>query len=433
MHTVAAASPARLAPALNAACECIWLDRDRLRAQLQQALGDAGRLLESRAGLASGSVVFLDEHEALAMDRTAQLVHRALSSAAFRQRIAAQAPAIARPPRDVSGGFLGFDFHLGGPDPQLIEVNTNPGGLLVNLELARALTACCDCLPAPLAQLAAGVVALDDLPGHIVAAFRDEWTRARGPAPLGTVAIVDDAPADQYLYPEFLLYQRLFERAGWHAPIVDAANLAADDAGLTANGERIDLVYNRSTDFYFAEARHRALYRAYESGLAVITPHPAAHAHWADKRLMAWLRDEALLADTGLDADERSHLLRTIPHTEIVARDAAESLWRRRKELFFKPVDGYGSKAAYRGDKLTRATFEHILSHRYVAQAVAPTSLRRVTTNGERSELRVDVRNYTHGGRPWLRAARLYRGQTTNFRTPGGGFAPVLTLHPKGP
>jgi hypothetical protein len=28
----------------------------------------------------------------------------------------------------------------------------------------------------------------------------------------------------------------------------------------------------------------------------------------------------------------------------------------------------------------------------------------------------------------WLRAARLYRGQTTNFRTPGGGFAPVLTL-----
>ena len=24
--------------------------------------------------------------------------------------------------------------------------------------------------------------------------------------------------------------------------------------------------------------------------------------------------------------------------------------------------------------------------------------------------------------------ARLYQGQTTNFRTPGGGFAPVLAL-----
>jgi hypothetical protein len=27
-----------------------------------------------------------------------------------------------------------------------------------------------------------------------------------------------------------------------------------------------------------------------------------------------------------------------------------------------------------------------------------------------------------------LCAARRYQGQTTNFRTPGGGFAPVLTI-----
>jgi len=27
----------------------------------------------------------------------------------------------------------------------------------------------------------------------------------------------------------------------------------------------------------------------------------------------------------------------------------------------------------------------------------------------------------------WV-AARLYQGQTTNFRTPGGGFAPVYSL-----
>ena len=29
-----------------------------------------------------------------------------------------------------------------------------------------------------------------------------------------------------------------------------------------------------------------------------------------------------------------------------------------------------------------------------------------------------------------LAAARLYQGQTTNFRTPGGGFAPVFFLRP---
>jgi hypothetical protein len=31
-----------------------------------------------------------------------------------------------------------------------------------------------------------------------------------------------------------------------------------------------------------------------------------------------------------------------------------------------------------------------------------------------------------------LRSARLYRGQATNFRTAGGGFAPVLTLSAAG-
>ena len=102
---------------------------------------------------------------------------------------------------------------------------------------------------------------------------------------------------------------------------------------------------------------------------------------------------------------------------------------QRRKSLFFKPVDGFGSKAAYRGDKLTRTTFEHILAHRYVAQTIAPTSFRRIqSADGAEADLRVDVRNYAMHGATWLRAARLYRGQTTNFRTVGGGFAPVLTL-----
>jgi hypothetical protein len=38
------------------------------------------------------------------------------------------------------------------------------------------------------------------------------------------------------------------------------------------------------------------------------------------------------------------------------------------------------------------------------------------------------VRNFVVQGETWLRSARLYRGQTTNFRTAGGGFAPVLAL-----
>jgi len=418
----------RQATALNAACQCIWLDRHRLREQLEQSLGEAHLLLDSRPGLAAGGVVFIDAHDAMAMDRTAGLVRRALKSPAYARHVEEHAPPIARLSRPAEGGVLGLDFHLGGLEPQLIEINTNPGGLLINLELARALAACCDCLAEPVARLAASAMPLAGLPSRVVEGFLAEWVTARNGAPLTTVAIVDDDPAAQYLYPEFLLYQRLFESAGWRTPIVDASALEARDGALFADGRRVDLVYNRVTDFYLAEDRHAVLRQAYEADSAVITPHPATHARWADKRLLAWLRDEALLRAAGLDDGERAHLLQTIPPTEIVAPGAADDLWRRRKELFFKPVDGYGSKAAYRGDKLTRATFDHVLAHRYVAQAVAPTSMRRVVIDGKESDLRVDVRNYCSGGETWLRAARLFRGQTTNFRTPGGGFAPVLTL-----
>ena len=39
--------------------------------------------------------------------------------------------------------------------------------------------------------------------------------------------------------------------------------------------------------------------------------------------------------------------------------------------------------------------------------------------------LKFDVRDYAYDGAVQWVAARLYQGQTTNFRTPGGGFAPV--------
>ncbi len=428
MMIEAAATPQRLAPSLNDGCQCIWLDREKLQRQVAQNVDDTVDLLAERPGMVSGSVVFVDPQDAAAMDRTVQLVHRALSTSAYRRRIDEHAPAIARAVQQAPGGILGLDFHLGGMRPQLIEINTNPGGLLINLELARAVIAACDCMAEPLAGLASGGVPLADLPQHVRASFAAEWTAARGAAPLRSIAIVDDDPANQYLYPEFLLYQRLFLRTGWRARIVDAAALEYRDAALDADGERIDLVYNRLTDFYLADPPHAALRQAYEAGSAVVAPHPTAHAHWADKRLLAWLRDESLLEAAGLSSEERTQLLLSIPPTEIVDPRAADELWRRRKQLFFKPIDGYGSKAAYRGDKLTRTTFDHILGHRYVAQALAPTSTRRVVADGIESDLRVDIRNYCLAGTTLLRAARLYRGQTTNFRTPGGGFAPVLTL-----
>ena len=76
----------------------------------------------------------------------------------------------------------------------------------------------------------------------------------RSTRPLASIAIVDVAPEEQYLYPEFLLFQQLFERHGLRAVIADPAALEWRDGVLWHGDLAIDLVYNRLTDFYLEQA-----------------------------------------------------------------------------------------------------------------------------------------------------------------------------------
>jgi hypothetical protein len=63
-----------------------------------------------------------------------------------------------------------------------------------------------------------------------------------------------------------------------------------------------------------------------------------------------------------------------------------------------------------------------------VAQRLAlPGERRRSPLTGP-ERFKVDLRHFAYDGHTQLLAARLYQGQTTNFRSPGGGFAPVLEL-----
>ncbi len=147
-----------------------------------------------------------------------------------------------------------------------------------------------------------------------------------------------------------------------------------------------------------------------------------------DKRNLAVLSDHTTLLDWGL-SPENAELLRCgIPRSVPVTASNGEGLWQQRRQWFFKPVAGHGSKGVYRGSKLTKSTFARILKSDYIAQAYVPPSERLVLVDGERQMLKVDVRLYTYRGALLLAAARLYRGQTTNFRTPGGGFAPLLLM-----
>jgi hypothetical protein len=120
-------------------------------------------------------------------------------------------------------------------------------------------------------------------------------------------------------------------------------------------------------------------------------------------------------------------LLEHVPLTEVVNADDAERLWAARRGLFFKPVAGFGSRAAYRGDKITRRVWQEILAGDYVAQAIVPPGERLIDGDDGAQAMKFDLRAYAYGGEVQWVAARLYQGQTTNFRTPGGGFAPVYS------
>lgn len=268
----------------------------------------------------------------------------------------------------------------------------------------------------------------DPLEQTVFAMFLAEWRLQRGDAPLRSVAIVDDAPEAQYLAPEFAMFAQLIEQHGVRAQVVDAAALQWVDGVLQHEGLAIDMVYNRLTDFDLSEPHHAALRSAYEAGAAVVTPHPHAHALHADKRNLVALSDDAVLAQWGATPADRQLLQAAVPATQVVAPAHADALWAKRRQLFFKPVAGYGGKAAYRGDKLTKRVWADILAGDFVAQALVPPSERLIEVDGALSDLKFDVRAYTYAGQVQLLAARMYSGQTTNFRTQGGGFAPVMVV-----
>ena len=411
---------------LNRGCACVSVDHTALRHALEEGVGNGSAvsytdLLKTRPHLFSDTKVYVAEAHLQIMADLISVIQRISELPAWRERVLSYAPSIARHAPKAKGVFLGFDFHLGATGPQLIEINTNAGGGMLNAKLLRAQRACCDGGEAMFSEQMM-------IESDFMAMFREEWRLARGSAPLGCIAIVDESPATQYLQPEFELFRQLFEASGFTAVIVDPGELTFDGQRLTLGGRPVDLVYNRLTDFSLDDERNQALRAAYLADAVVLTPHPRAHALYADKRNLVALTDEAWLQAIGVSELDCKLLKSGIPLTKEVLPEDGKSFWTNRKQWFFKPTSGYGSKAAYRGEKLTRRVFDEISYGGYVAQALVSPSERRLLVDGVEQDLKLDLRNYVYYGRVQLVSARLYQGQTTNFRTPGGGFAAVFSV-----
>ncbi|MDP3007591.1 MAG: hypothetical protein Q8N30_00800 [Methylococcales bacterium] len=407
---------------LNECCHCLAIDKDSLRADLFQQQGDDRlyqMLIEERPHLFTDVAVFVNEATIQQQRHLITAIEKVVALPAYQRTVLAYAPRSAAFIPKARGVFLGYDFHLTPNSSQLIEINTNAGGALLNALLISSQKTL---------HPALATHTLDNPESAFIAMFQTEWQLERGQQPLKSIAIVDEHPDTQFLLPEFMLFQTLFARHGIKAIICDPSELVYRDNAVWHGDMEINLIYNRLTDFGLEAPAHYALCAAYLANAVVVTPHPRAHALYADKRNLALLSNKTLLQELGVDNDTINTLIDGIAPTVYVDAHDAEALWLRRKKLFFKPSKGYGSKAVYRGDKLTKRVFEDILQGDYVAQTLVPPSERHLSLDNQEVTLKLDLRLYTYGKQILLASSRLYQGQTTNFRTIGGGFARVVII-----
>jgi hypothetical protein len=338
----------------------------------------------------------------------------------LRQSIAYQAAVLQS--CDASGAFnpgnfsalMSYDFHLDGQQKlKLIEINTNASMALVADLLYRAHG-----IANPLGS---------DLPQELLQSFREEFQLSQT-GDLENIAIVDDHPNAQKLFLEFALYQKLFEQNGLNCKIADTASLQWHDTAkklTTADGEPIDLVYNRDTDFYFKAPRNQPLREAFLQKSACVSPNSHEYALLADKQRLIDLSQPDFLSQIGFDKTVISVISGALLKSVFVQSLPAEDVWRERKKYFFKPRASYGGKAVYRGSSITKGVFEEIMKSDYVAQEHCPPPTVLVQLGSEQIEMKYDLRFYVYQDRIQQVTARLYRGQLTNSQTLGGGIAAI--------
>jgi hypothetical protein len=373
----------------------------------------------------AGTLVALERGDFETIRRAVATLHRVAHADAFQRHVDAGADAVARHRPANFAVFMGYDFHLTPGGPQLIEINTNAGGALLNGLHTASL-----CDPEQLACLCSGLLPLETMQQRIVDMFRAEHALARpGRRPLARVAIADDRPEAQFLRCEFDLFASLFAAAGIEASICDVRALERVAGELRLGGRRIDLVYLRDTDWRFEDPRSTALRDAYLADEVVVTPSPREHHLLANKRRLELFAGPAALAPLGADPADAAFLATVVPETRDLCALGVDAAWASRAEWVFKPASAYASRAVYRGDKISRRKLEEIAAAGgFVAQRRVDPGEVAVQTSEGSQRMKFDVRAYAYRDEVLLLGARSYQGQVTNMRTPGGGFSAICVV-----
>lgn len=294
-----------------------------------------------------------------------------------------------RKPKNFSA-CMSYDFHtsLNG-NLELIEINTNASFLALGLQMYSFLKI-------------NSAVPFDEK--ALVEMFKNEIALT-GHREL-SISIFDEAPEQQRLYLEFLIYKEIFEQNGVKSDIVSLENIQT----LRKNS----LVYNRYTDFMLQEEKSAELKRMFNAAEIELSPQPFEYYMLADKkRFLDWNQQTEVPKPASL-----------LPAYDLGVADR-DRIWAERKQLFFKPKNAFGSKQVYRGASISRRTFDDVFNDGFIAQKLSHPGEIEVLFEGQKQIMKFDLRCFAYENKLQFVVARIYQGQTTNLRTAGGGFAAV--------
>jgi hypothetical protein len=319
----------------------------------------------------------------------------------------------ASPAHSNLSTLMSFDFHIVNEKPKLIEINTNASHFLTS-KIMESFICSFEKRNSPFPNAI----------GKLKDSFLNEWHLFSNQM-LKNICIVDEDPTMQRAYFEFLLYKKLFETMNLDVSIEDPKNLAWNSKELLdSRGKKLDFIYNRSTDFYFEDSNSASLKMAYDSNAVCVSPQPQEYKLLADKKRLLDFGSSGFLEKYLSESEIKIFREIVLEIIEVKASEK-EKIWANRKKYFFKPKNSYGGKGAYKGESITHKVFDQIIaSEDYIAQEFAPPSTTFITDQvSHKAEAKVDLRFFVYNGEINHAIARTYIGQTTNFRTLGGGFA----------
>jgi len=351
---------------------------------------------------------------------------RVTTRPAWQEAMAAGGPAIAQQRRTEVCFFSAWDFHLPPQCPdrfQLIECNDNGSGMMFAAILNRLyyeLSGIGERRPieAPPSVAVFGQQVLDMI-----------RTEARAvselPSP-GLVLVLDDEESLRKgkFRHEHMLLRDLCRSAGWRAETGSPAETAWERGQLLCRGERVAVVINRSTDFFWEGDDFSALRSAYAEGDVIVEPNPFTYATRSDKRLLEPLSRPIHDVGLGIEPDERALLSVHVPETRLLRPENVDELCREKDQWFFKPCHGFASHGILTGAQVGHTRLRRLIKKdvAYVAQRRAPKS--RVEAS-DGASLWTDLRVWAYRGKRVLLSGRASCSPDSIDLAAPGGWIPT--------